>query len=122
MIDVEALIGDIPTTTITLRTYTAHGVDSFGEVTRTATDASVEAVVHPLSSRRALERLGLDLTRETIAVYTRTTPMPVTSRVQHAGRWYEVVSFADYRSSGVGNVYMAHAQLLDASTGGTSSS
>lgn len=119
MIEVSALVGDIPSTTITLRTFGAATLNVYGETVRTPTDASVEAVVHPLSSRRTLERLGLDFTRETISVYTTNTPMPVTSRVLHAGRWYEVVSFADYVSSGVGDMYMAHAQLLDASAEGT---
>lgn len=115
MIDVSGLVGDIPPTTITVRTYGASTVNAYGEPEATPTDtAGVVATVHP-SGRRELERLGLDAKRETIAVYT-TTGLGLSTtlrppRVLYQGRWYEVVRVGDYLT--LGGICLVHAALIE---------
>lgn len=115
MIDVSGLIGDIPPTTITVRTYAASTINAYGEAEAAATDtAGVVAVVHP-SGRRELQRLGLDAKRETIAVYTAaglglsSTLRP--PRVLYQTRWYEVVRVGDYLT--LGGICLVHAALIE---------
>lgn len=114
MIDVASLVGDIPATTVTLRTYGTTTVNAYGESEATASDASATMVVHP-SGRRELERLGLDSKRETIAAYSQSaiglssTVRP--PRILYGGRWYEVVSVADYLA--LGGICMVYAALID---------
>lgn len=111
--NVAPLVGDIPTTTVTVRTFGAPSRDAYGVVTATPTDASRTVVVHP-SGRKELERLGLDFKRETISVYDTTdsytsdTVRP--ARVQYQGRWYEVVRVGDYGT--LGGLYLIHAALI----------
>ena len=117
MIDVSALIGDIPTTTITVRTSGAPTINRFGEVSSSTSDTSVTAVVHP-ADKRTRERLtARDAARESIAIYlvtadaVDTVRTAVAPRVQYQGRWYEVVGVADYTA--LGGVCMAVADLID---------
>lgn len=117
MIDVRALIGDIPTTSITLRSFGAPTIDAFGEVSSTPADTTITAVVHP-ADRRARERLpDADRAREMIAVYVldvdafdtvRATPAPW---IVYATRTYEVVDVQDYVA--MGGVLIATAALRD---------
>lgn len=117
MIDVAGLIGAIPATTVTLRTYGATTVNAFGESEATGTDASATVVVHP-SGRRELERLGLDSKRETISCYSASavglssTVRP--PRILYGGRWYEVVRVGDYLT--MGGLCLVHAALIDEAT------
>jgi hypothetical protein len=117
MIDVRALIGDIPTTSITLRTFGAPTINAFGESTSTSADTTITAVVHP-ADRRARERLpDADRARELIAVYVldvdafdavRSTPAPW---IVYETRTYEVVDVQDYVT--MGGVLIATAALRD---------
>lgn len=117
MIDVRALIGDIPTTTITLRTFGAVSRNAFGETESASTDTEITAVVHP-ADRRARERLPeADRVREMISIYVldvdafdtvRAAPAPW---VVYAGRTYEIVDVQDYVE--LGGVLIATGSLRD---------
>lgn len=113
MINVAGLIGAIPTTTITVRTFDAPTANAFGEQTSSYTDATRTAVVHP-SGRKELQRLGLDVKRETISVYNvadlGTSDVVRPPCVQYQGRWYEVVRVGDYAA--LGGIYLVHAGLI----------
>lgn len=119
MIDVAALAeGDIPRATVTVRTFGASTRDGLGRVTETPTDTVRTLVVHSLSDRRRLERLGLDGRREIIAAYATVGIGLETNRrppeIQYAGRWYVVVKVADYLAAG--GACMVHAELRDETT------
>lgn len=116
MIDVAALIGDIPTTTITLQTAGVPTVNAFGETAAAYTSADITAVVHPTDKRSRL-REAVDYTRETISIYVlsadafdavRATPAPL---VTYAGRVYSVTAVADYAA--LGGIVIAEAELID---------
>ncbi len=108
------LVGILPATTVTLRTFAASTINARGEASAAHTDTSLTAVVHP-TGRRTLERLGMDTARATISVYTTTAVRTVGSvrpaRIQHQSRWYEVVGSGDYED--LGGIYLIHASLLD---------
>lgn len=117
MIDVRALIGDIPTTTITLRAFGAATVDAFGETVSSSSDTTATAVVHPTNRRSRLRGPEADYTRETITIYVldvdafdtvRATPAP---DVVYAGRVYSVAAVEDYAT--MGGVVIAEAELRD---------
>lgn len=115
MITIGNLVGDIPTTTITVRTYGAPSIDARGRTSQTSSDASVTAVVHPADGR-TVERMGLDKRRGTISIYATAALWASDAvrnpSVQYGGRWYEVAAVEDYLD--LGGIWMAHAQLLDA--------
>lgn len=121
MIDVRALIGDIPTTTIELVARTMEGaapINAFGEpVLESATAIDVTAVVHPTNRRSRLRGPEADYARETITIYVldadafdtvRANPAPL---VTYGGRVYEVAAIADYAT--LGGVIIAEAELRD---------
>lgn len=117
MIDVRALIGDIPTTSITLRAFGAPTINAFGETTSSSTDTTVTAVVHPTNRRSRLRGPEADYTRETITIYVldvdafdtvRAVPAP---DVVYQGRVYSVAAVEDYAA--LGGVLMAEAELRD---------
>ncbi len=116
MIDVSALIGDIPTVSVTLRTFGASSVDALGEATDgAATDAAVEVVAHPMTGR-ALERMPeADRTREPLALYSlQELPIAGSTRpaqVLYQSRWYEIVRVEDYLA--LGGMWMAEARLVE---------
>lgn len=116
MIDVSALVGDIPTTSITVRTFGAPTINAFGESAAASTDTPTTAVVHPLKRRRDRQP-STDHAREQIAIYVtaadaldtvRATPAPW---VEYAGRWYEVTEIEDYAE--LGGLVIAVAELRD---------
>lgn len=117
MIDVSALVGDIPPTTITVRTFAVATPNVYGEREAASADATRTAVVHP-SGRRELERLGLDTRRETISVYVTEALGTVDDvrppEIQYGGRWYVTVRVGDYGA--LGGLYLIHAALLDGVT------
>jgi hypothetical protein len=117
VIDVASLVGDIPTTTVTVRTYGSSTISARGEAEATGTDASATMTVHP-TGRRELERQGLDASRETISCYSQTAiglPTNVRPpRILYQTRWYEVVRVADYLA--LGGICMVHAQLVQEAT------
>lgn len=114
MIPVAGLVGGIPTTSITLRTFAASTVNSYGEAEASYSDTTVTVVVHP-SGRRELERLGLDDRKETISVYglvglgLSSTVRP--PHVLYGARWYEIVRVGDYLA--LGGICLAHAALIE---------
>ena len=117
MIDVRALIGDIPATTITLRSFGAPTIDAFGEATSTPTDTTITAVVHPTNKRARMRGPEADYARETITVYVldvdafdavRATPAPW---IVYQGRTYDVAAVEDYAV--LGGVVIAEAELRD---------
>lgn len=117
MIDVRALIGDIPTTTITLRSPTAPTINAFGEPETTYTETTITAVVHPTNKRSRMRGPEADYTRETISIYVldvdafdvvRAVPSP---RIVYQGREYDVSAVEDYVA--LGGVLMAEAELRD---------
>lgn len=117
MIDVRALVGDIPTTTITLRTAGAPTINDFGETVSAFVDTSVRAVVHPTDKRSRMRGPEADYARESISVYVldvdafdavRATPAPW---IVYQGRTYEVAAVADYVA--LGGMLMAEAELRD---------
>lgn len=115
-IDVSALVGDIATETITVRSWAAPSVDAFGQPARaTATDVELEAVVHPATPDQ-LERLPeIDRVRSVQAIYTTTPLVTVAtgygSRVQYADRWYELTEQGDYGY--LGGIYLILAARLE---------
>lgn len=123
MIDVRALIGDIPTTTIELvaRTMDATPINSFGEpVVEDADAIDVRAVVHPTNRRSRLRGPEADYARETITIYVldvdafdtvRANPAPL---VTYGGRVYEVAAIADYAE--LGGLIIVEAELRDEAT------
>lgn len=117
MIDVRALVGDIPTTTITLTTRSAPTIDAFGEVSSTSSSSSVTAVVHPTDKRSRLRGPECDYARETITIYVldvdafdtvRSRPAPL---VTYGGRVYEIATVQDYVE--LGGILIAEAELRD---------
>lgn len=112
MIDVSALVGDIPTTTVTLRTYGAATVNAYGEMVTTPSTTSVTAVVHP-SGRQTLERFPeIDRQREMISVYVLdaiSSSRP--AEVDYQGQTYEIVELGDYGT--LGGIYLIHAARID---------
>ncbi len=117
MIDVRALIGDIPTTTITLRSFGAATADAFGETLSSSADTTITAVVHPTNKRSRMRGPEADYARETITIYVldvdafdtvRATPAP---DVVYQGRVYSVAAVEDYAA--LGGVLMAEAELRD---------
>ncbi len=115
VIPVAGLPGLFEQSTVTVRTWGASTRDRHGHPVETGTDTTIQAPVHP-TGRKQLERLDLDSKRETISVYATvaigsnddTVRPPVLG---YQGRWYEIVSVADYLTTG--GVYMVHAALLD---------
>lgn len=119
MIDVSALVGDIPTTPITIRTWGTPTVNDFGEpVHGDPTEVERDCVVHP-SGRRELQRLGLDFARETISVYDTAAIVGIgatrPAEIDYAGRTYEVVRVGDYLE--LGGICLVHAALVDRDQG-----
>lgn len=115
MIDVRALIGDIPTTDVTLRTFAAPSIDMFGESsTSVAAEVTVTAVVHP-TGRRDLERLPeADRQRELISVYVLdgwSSSRP--AEIDYQGATYEVIRAGDYAT--LGGIYLITAALVEES-------
>ena len=117
MIDVRALIGDIPTTSITLRARAAATVNAFGETSSTSVDTTITAVVHPTNKRSRMRAPEADYTRETITVYVldvdafdavRAVPAPW---IVYQGRTYDVKAVEDYAV--LGGVVIAEAELRD---------
>lgn len=120
MIDVRALIGDIPTTTISLvaRSLDTPSINAFGEpVIESAAAIDVRAVVHPTDRRSRLRAPDADYARETITIYVldvdafdtvRANPAPL---VTYGGREYEVAAVADYAA--LGGVIIVEAELRD---------
>lgn len=115
MIDVAPLIGDIPTTEVTVRSHGASTVNAYGESTASVTDSTRDVVVHPATTA-ALERLPeADRLRETIAVYS-TSALSTTSStkpdlVYYESDWYEIVESEDYNT--LGGMYITLAQRLE---------
>lgn len=115
MINVAGLVGAIPPTTITVRTFGTPTPNAFGEQTAAFTDTTATAVVHP-SGREELERLGLDFKRAHVSVYIRAElgidPAVRPPCVEYQSRWYEVVHVGDYLT--LGGLCLARAALLTA--------
>lgn len=115
MIPVGGLVGAIPTTSVTIRTYGATSVNAYGETTATPTDTAASVVVHPATTAM-LERMPeADRKRETIAVYTndalRTVGSTRPARVYYQSTWYEVTQSADYGT--LGGIYIVMASRLE---------
>ena len=116
--NVAALVGDIPTTTITIETYDADPIpNGYGEIDHGApTLTEIEAVVFPPTPDQ-LERLpSADNGSGAIAVYSRTaipgaggTSAP--SVVQYAGRRYEIHDVEDYLD--LAGIQISLAVLVD---------
>lgn len=118
MIDVSSLVGDIPTTSVTLRTFAGSTLNEYGEASATYTDVTRDMVVHP-ASMRLLERVPeADRHRETIAIYDtgalRTAGSVRPQQVQYQSRWYEIVESRDYGT--LGGIYITLAQLVESSS------
>lgn len=115
-IDVAALVGDIETSTITVRRAGTTTVNDFGVASTTTTETEREAVVHP-ATRRQREQLPSDSrNRATIAIYTidgALSPGTAVSgdHVLYAGRWYQVADLGDYGD--LGGIYLSLAMLID---------
>lgn len=119
MIDVSALVGDIPTVEVTLRRFAASSINVFGEVEDgAATDAARTVVVHP-ADRRTLEREKLDYRRETIAIYSTESllaaPAAKPDRVLYQGEWYEMAAVMDYIA--LGGICIGYAHLIQQAEG-----
>lgn len=117
MIDVGTLVGDIPTTSVTIRTYGTSTVNDYGETTATPTDTVRSMVVHPASTKLLLRLPDSDRARETIAVYDTAAVLTVGSsrpaRIQYQSQWYEVIDSENYAE--LGGIYIALAQLIEGS-------
>ena len=115
MIPVGSLVGIIPTSEVTIRSYGATTINAFGETEQTPSDSTQTVVVHP-SGSDVLERLPeADRHRATISVYSNDTLSTVTStrpyQVFYQNRWYEVIDSADYNT--MGDIYVTIAQLIE---------
>jgi len=121
VIDVRGLIGAIPTTTVTVRTFGASSVNMRGETLATPSDEARALVVHP-AGRRQIERLPeADRQRETIAIYdvaedSPLVPVPTRKapRVIYQGDTYEVTFVGDYAE--MGGVHLVLASRIDGVT------
>jgi CO/xanthine dehydrogenase Mo-binding subunit len=115
MIDVSTLVGDIPTTPVTVRTYGATSVNAFGETTASYTDEARDVVVHPAPAEMLERRPDSDRHRESIAVYSkeplRTVGQTKPNKVFFKSRWYEIVDSEDYES--LGGIFITLAQLVE---------
>ncbi len=122
MIPVSGLIGSLPTTSITVRTFSGGTINAYGEWgNSTTTDVTETACVHPATSRRMREMIPeADRDRETIAVYVfagsalARASGASTPEIQYKSRWYRVVADGDYEDQG--GVRLVLASLKDATT------
>ena len=119
LMDVSALVGDIPTVTVTVRTFAASAIDGFGQATRGATtDVARQCVVHPATPRQ-LERLPeADRVRSVLAVYSTEPILTVgavaPARIEYpvsSGRWHEWTELSDYGE--LGGIYFGLAALIE---------
>lgn len=105
MIDVSALVGDIPTTAVVIETFGAPAVNSRGEAPAgIPTETAADLVVHP-AEPEMLDRYGLDSSTAAIAVYgTAALVGPGGSTrpsvIQYDGRRWEVQRVEDYLALG----------------------
>ena len=114
-LDVSALVGDIPTEAVTIRTPGAPITDAFGQVSAVYADVVRQCVVHP-SGRRTVQQLAsVAKGRQLISVYSTAAFQDVgdrgPARVVYQGRTYEIVDLGDYAT--LGGIYLAHAALID---------
>jgi hypothetical protein len=112
-VDVSSLLGDLPTVEVTVRTYNTTTVDTFGETAATYADVVRTVVAHP-AGRKTMERLfgrdhGVDAWSFYSAESLATVGTVKPNKIQHQGRWYEVVEAADYAD--MGGLYLATAKL-----------
>lgn len=113
--DVSALVGDIPTQTVTVRFFAAPTINAFGEAVSTSSTLDITAVVHPTGRRERENLPAIDRAREMISVYVLTAVDTVRAvrpaEVLYQGRTYEVIRCGDYAA--LGNIYLLTAALLD---------
>jgi len=116
MINVSGLVGAIPTSSVTIRTYGTSTVNAYGETTTgSATDTTTAAVVHPATADVLARVPEADRHIETIVVYS-TAALPTVGSVHAAlvyyeAVWYEFVDTADYGT--LGGIYYSTAQRLE---------
>lgn len=118
MIDVSSLVGDIPTVSVTVRTYAASTIDGFGQAARgAATDEVRSIVVHPATARQ-LERAHVDSARSVLAVYdvelVATVGTVAPARIEYpvgSGRWHEMIEASDYLE--LGGIAFGLAALIE---------
>jgi hypothetical protein len=113
--NVSGLVGAIPTTSVTVRTFGSSTVNAYGETTASSTDATRSVVVHPATTAY-LDRLPeADRHRETVAIYSTSALTSASSvkpmLVYYQSTWYQLVSHEDYDS--LGGIYIAMAQRLE---------
>lgn len=111
MIDVSALVGDIPTSAVTLRTYGATTIDGYGETSATPTEVAMLAVVHPATPEQRTNLPEAYDRSSAIAVYTTTaiagdgTRRPAEIEYPAgSGEWYLVHEIEDYGI--LGGIYL----------------
>lgn len=110
MLDCGPLVGDIPTTSVTIRTSGAASIDALGRTTISTSDATRDVVAHPATTA-ALERLpDSDRRREIIAVYTND-PIDTTDKVYYQSSWYEVVESENYDA--LGDIYITLCERME---------
>lgn len=110
MILVGPLVGDIPTTSVTIRTSGAASVDALGRTTISSSDTTRDVVAHPATAA-ALERLpDSDRRRDSIAIYTNSS-LDLKDRVYYNSTWYEVVESENYDA--LGDIFITLCQRLE---------
>jgi len=119
-IDVAALVGDIGTTAVVIRTYLTSAINVFGEATALFDDSDAQLVIHPASVRQKLALPEGDRTRDTIAWYS-TAPIAGAGTTRPAeiqypattGPWYQVQDVADFGEGG--GIYFGTATRIEGS-------
>lgn len=116
MIDVAALVGDLPVVAVQWELYSEPTINQYGEtVDPVPVLEAREVVVHP-AGRRMLERLPeADRARETIAIYDTQPIVGVGSArpevCRYQGSRYEVTHVADYED--LAGIYLVLASRID---------
>lgn len=110
MILVGPLVGDIPTTSVTIQTIGASSIDALGRTTHSSTSVTRDVVAHP-ALPESLERVPeADRSREAIAVYTND-PLRIRDKVYYNSTWYEVINSDNYDA--LGDIYITLCSKLE---------
>ena len=110
MLDCGPLVGDIPTTSVTIRSQGASSIDLLGRTTNSSTDSVRDVVAHPATAE-VLERLpDSDRSRGMIAVYTNDA-LDTRDLVYYDSNWYEVAESENYDA--LGDIYITLCRRLE---------
>ena len=110
MIEVGALVGDIPAVSVTVRRFSGHNTDLYGETTSSSVDTEMDAVVHPAAADVLESVPEADRRRETVSIYANDAVL-LNDHVLYNSVWYEVIESANYNF--LGDIYICVAQRIE---------